>query len=114
MIGKATHDAWARADDKRLFVVARGTYSGSGRYNQHFLGDNYRTWQDLKNSITGVMNFNMFGIPMTGPNTCGSLGLNIDDELCGRWMQLATFFPLARQHIDASSVPNEIWRLNQT
>ena len=25
----------------------------------------------MKHSIAGVMNFNMFGVPLTGPETCG-------------------------------------------
>ena len=49
----------------------------------------------MNHSIAGVMNFNMFGIPMSGPEVCGTVGKN-DVELCGRWMQLATFLPLAR------------------
>jgi alpha-glucosidase len=39
----------------------------------------------MKYSIAGVMNFNMFGIPMVGPDTCGFIGPK-DDELCGRWI----------------------------
>ena len=55
----------------------------------------------MKYSIAGVMNMNMFGIPMAGPNTCGSIAAPGYDhleqqEICGRWIQLATFFPLAR------------------
>jgi alpha-glucosidase (family GH31 glycosyl hydrolase) len=57
-------------------------------------------------SIAGVMNFNMFGIPMVGPDTCGfyessKLPDEADQrELCARWIQLATFYPFARQHHD--------------
>lgn len=40
----------------------------------------------------------MFGIPLTGPETCGYFGTAANDELCARWIQLATFYPLARQH----------------
>jgi alpha-glucosidase (family GH31 glycosyl hydrolase) len=51
-----------------------------------------------------MMNFNMFGIPMTGPDACGFKGADKtdfnQDELCGRWMQLTTFFPMARMHRD--------------
>jgi alpha-glucosidase len=53
--------------------------------------------------IAGVMNFNMFGIPMTGPNACGYYGATKEDELCGRWIQLASMFPLAKQHKAAGS-----------
>jgi alpha-glucosidase len=35
------------------------------------LGENKRNWKEMQYSIANVMNFNMFGIPMTGPTTCG-------------------------------------------
>jgi alpha-glucosidase (family GH31 glycosyl hydrolase) len=58
-------------DDKRTFLLSRSTFAGSGQYVQHWLGDNHRNWDNMKYSIAGVMNFNMFGIPMVGPDTCG-------------------------------------------
>ena len=58
----------------RSFLLSRSTFAGSGAYVQHWLGDNHRTWEDMNNSIAGVMNFNMFGIPMVGPDTCGFFG----------------------------------------
>jgi alpha-glucosidase (family GH31 glycosyl hydrolase) len=57
--------------DKRTFLLSRSTFAGSGQYVQHWLGDNHRNWDNMKWSIAGVMNFNMFGIPMVGPDTCG-------------------------------------------
>lgn len=82
----------------RSFILSRSTFAGSGKYAQHWLGDNHRSFEDMKYSIAGVMNFNMFGIPMVGPDTCGFFPVNgVDgDEVCGRWIQLATFFPFAR------------------
>lgn len=88
---------------KRTFLLSRSTFAGSGQYTQHWLGDNHRTWEDMTTSIAGVMNFNMFGIPVVGPDTCGFFGEpgGQTQELCARWIQLATFFPFARQHRDA-------------
>ena len=42
----------------------------------------------MKHSIAGVMNFNMFGVPLTGPETCGYFtdSGNAEDELCARWI----------------------------
>lgn len=69
----------------------------------------------MRMSIAGVMNFNMFGIPMVGPNTCGYYGENGMDELCGRWFQLATFYPFARQDQanNGGGDPIEPWRLTE-
>lgn len=73
----------------------------------------------MRYSIAGVMNMNMFGIPMVGPDTCGFISTSeYDDheeqEICGRWMQLATFYPFARQHRDkypSGGKPNEPYNL---
>jgi maltase-glucoamylase len=48
-----------------------------------------------------MMNLNMFGIPHSGADICGfyesdNKADKLDEELCLRWIQLATFFPLAR------------------
>lgn len=101
--------------DKRVFLLSRSTFSGSGKYVQHWLGDNHRTLADMRHSISGIMNFNMFGIPLVGPDTCGFFGEAGQDELCARWVQLATFFPFARQHRDkyGGGGKNEIWRMSE-
>jgi len=67
----------------------------------------------MRYSVAGVMNFNMFGIPMVGPDTCGFFTSSEadGDEVCGRWIQLATFFPFARQHRDKDGPANEPYRL---
>lgn len=66
--------------------------------------------------IAGVMNFNMFGIPMVGPNACGYYGAAREDELCGRWIQLSSMLPLARQHRATGSAggpANEPYELDE-
>ena len=57
--------------DKRPFMMSRSTFAGSGKYAHHWLGEKTRTWEDMKLTIAGIMNFNMFGIPMTGADVCG-------------------------------------------
>jgi alpha-glucosidase (family GH31 glycosyl hydrolase) len=44
------------------------------------------------------MNMNMFGIPHVGADVCGFFGPTRDDNMCSRWIQLATFYPFARVH----------------
>jgi alpha-glucosidase (family GH31 glycosyl hydrolase) len=43
----------------------------------------------MTNTIASVMNFNMFGIPVTGPDTCGYHSTKKTpetEELCARWI----------------------------
>lgn len=84
--------------DDRPFVLTRSTFAGSGRFTSHWLGDNWREWRYMNYSIAGIMNMNMFGIPHTGADVCGFFGEKRDDEMCARWIQLATFYPFARAH----------------
>jgi alpha-glucosidase (family GH31 glycosyl hydrolase) len=82
---------------QRQFILSSGTFSGSGQYAGHSTQPNLRSWDTLKNSTAQIMNMNMFGIPFTGPDVCGTYG-DIDEELCARWIQTSAFYPLARQY----------------
>jgi alpha-glucosidase (family GH31 glycosyl hydrolase) len=58
--------------DKRPFVLSSSTYAGSGAFTQHHsMGVRNQTWDYMRYSIASIMNFNMFGIPMTSAPICG-------------------------------------------
>ena len=106
----ATNDAIKRIKPgTRPFIVSRSTFAGVGRKTAHWLGDNYSTWEYMKRSIQGVLQFNLFAIPMVGPDTCGFAG-DTTEELCNRWMQMSAFFPFYRNHNTLGAIPQEPYR----
>jgi len=103
---KATIAALHQATGKRGTVISRSTFPSSGRYGGHWLGDNSASFNDLRTSVIGTMEFNMFGIPYIGADICGFQG-STSEELCLRWHQLGAFYPFSRNHNNNGAPPQD-------
>ncbi|TIA92677.1 hypothetical protein E3P99_00525 [Wallemia hederae] len=114
MINKMTREAVeAIYGGDRSFILARSTFAGSGKYANHWLGDNYSTWQSMRDSIKGLFQFSAFQIPFVGADACG-FGGNTNEELCTRWMMLASMTPFYRNHNTFGAIPQEPYRWETT
>ena len=80
---KATYHAVQEIRGSRPFLISRSTFPSSGKWTGHWLGDNWSRWNYLHYNIQGVLQFQLFQIPMVGADTCGWAG-NTDEELCNR------------------------------
>ena len=58
---------------KRSFVFSRSTFVGSGAKAGHWLGDNSADWHQLRQSVIGMLEFNLFGIPYVCPLNADSI-----------------------------------------
>jgi alpha-glucosidase len=94
--------------DERPFVLTRATYAGGQRYGFTWTGDNSATWNHLRLATQMVLNLGVSGISMVGADV-GGFGSSPAPDLLTRWVELAAFSPLCRDHAAKGTLPHELW-----
>jgi alpha-glucosidase (family GH31 glycosyl hydrolase) len=97
MSARTTAECIAKSKSTRPFVISQSTRAGDGKYMGHILSGLQGTWEHLRASLVTVFTYQLFGLAQSGADVCGYT-LDASDELCTRWMQLAAWFPLLRNH----------------
>jgi alpha-glucosidase len=96
------------APDARPFVMTRASYAGGHRYAATWTGDNSSTWNHLRQTTPQLLNLGLSGFAMAGADVGGFAG-SPQPELLTRWLQVAAFHPIDRDHTAAGTRPQEPW-----
>jgi alpha-glucosidase len=106
---RATWDGLLRLrPNERPFVLTRAAYVGSQRYAATWTGDNSSTWNHLRMSTIMLKNLGLSGYSLTGADVGGFIG-SPSPELLTKWMEIAAFQPIDRDHTEKGSADQEPW-----
>jgi alpha-glucosidase len=106
---RATYEGLRKLQpDVRPFVLTRASYAGGQRYAATWTGDNSSTWNHLRLTTPMLLNLGLSGFGMTGADVGGFIGTPSPDLLT-KWIELATFQPIDRDHTNEHTADQEVW-----
>lgn len=109
-MARATHAGMrAAAPDRRPFLLTRAGYAGVQRYAAVWTGDAPSTWEILRETLPMLLGMGLSGVPFVGSDVGGYSG-GPTPELFARWMQVGSFSPFFRSHVQTSAPPQEPWQ----
>jgi alpha-glucosidase len=94
--------------NERPYVMTRASYAGGQRYAVTWTGDNSSTWNHLRMTIPQLMNLSMSGFSFAGADVGGFAG-SPPPELLTKWLEVAAFQPIYRDHSAKGTRPHEPW-----
>lgn len=94
--------------NERPFVMTRASFAGGQRYAVTWTGDNSSTWNHLRMTMPQLMNLGLSGFSMAGADVGGFAG-SPSPELLTKWIEVAAFQPIDRDHSAKGTRPHEVW-----
>jgi alpha-glucosidase len=94
--------------NERPFVMTRASFAGGQRYAVTWTGDNSSTWNHLRMTMPQLMNLGLSGFSMAGADVGGFAG-SPSPELLTKWLEVAAFQPIDRDHSAKGTRRHEVW-----
>jgi len=94
--------------NERPFVLTRASYAGGQRYAATWTGDNSSTWNHLRMTVPQIVNLGLSGFSMSGADVGGFAG-SPSPDLLTKWIEIAAFQPIDRDHAAKGTRPHEVW-----
>jgi alpha-glucosidase len=90
-------------ENKRNFIIGRGSFAGMHRFAGLWTGDNSSTWDFLRMNVAQVLSLGMCGMSICGQDIGGFEAADEDEhwadpELLIRWTTAGAFLPWFRNH----------------
>ncbi|KAH7025658.1 alpha-1,4-glucan lyase [Microdochium trichocladiopsis] len=97
------NDKLAWRENRRNFIIGRGSFAGSHRFAGLWTGDNASTWDFLKISVAQVLALGLSGVTIAGADVGGFEADErqldyADPELLIRWYSAYSLLPWFRNH----------------
>jgi alpha-glucosidase len=106
---RATFDGLRTIDPQsRPFVLTRATYAGGQRYAATWTGDNSSSWNHLRLATPMLENLGLSGFAFSGADVGGYAGTPAP-ELLTKWIEVAAFQPIDRDHTEKGTGDQEPW-----
>ena len=106
---RATFEGLRKLDpDFRPFVLTRATYAGGQRYAATWTGDNSSSWNHLRLATPMLENLGLSGFAFSGADVGGYAGTPTP-ELLTKWLEVAAFQPIDRDHTEKGTGDQEPW-----
>ncbi|MGD0735010.1 MAG: TIM-barrel domain-containing protein [Terracidiphilus sp.] len=106
---RATYEGLRALDSGiRPFVLTRATYAGGQRYAATWTGDNSSSWNHLRLTTPMLENLGLSGFAFSGADVGGYAGTP-SPELLTKWLEVAAFQPIDRDHTEKGTGDQEPW-----